>query len=75
MDELIQQVSQRTGLPADKARQAAEAVIGFLKDRIPGPMAAQLDSLIGGKAGGGTGGLGNIGSALGGMFGGGDKSS
>ena len=69
MDELIKQVSQRTGLPADQARQAAEAVIGFLKERLPGPLASQLDSVV---SGGGNA-LGNIASGLGGMFGGGNK--
>ena len=68
MDELIQQVAQRTGLPAEQARQAAEAVIGFLKERLPAPLASQLDSVV---KGGGAGGLGNIASSLGGMFGGG----
>lgn len=80
MDELIRMVSQRTGLPAEQARQAAEAVIAFMKDKLPAPIASQLDSFIGGSgsASAGTGagaggGLGDLASGLGGMFGGGKK--
>lgn len=69
MDELIQQVTQRTGLPDEQARQTAEAVIGFLKDRLPAPLASQLDSVLHG-GGGAAGGLGSVVSGLGGMFGG-----
>jgi len=67
MDELIQQVAQRTGLPPDKAKQAAEVVIAFLKDKLPAPIASQLDSVV---KGGGAGGLGGLASGLGGLFGG-----
>lgn len=49
MDELISTVSERTGLPEDKARQAAEAVIGFLKEKLPDPIADKLDDFIEGK--------------------------
>jgi hypothetical protein len=68
MDELIRMVSQRTGLPADQARQAAETVISFLKDKLPAPLASQLDSVVNGGGSGNN--LGNIASGLGGMFGG-----
>lgn len=47
MDELVKMVSQETGLPEAQARQAAEAVIKFLKDKLPAPLAGQIDSLIG----------------------------
>lgn len=64
MDEIVQQVSQRTGIPEDKARQAVEIVINQLKGRLPGPIASQLESAL---AGGGQ--LGNLSKGLGGMFG------
>lgn len=83
MDELVNQVSQRTGLPPDQARQAVDAVLGFLKDNLPGPIASQLDGLIGGQSGQGgqanAGGIvGQAEQALGGlgnMFGGGGNNS
>ncbi|MCB8925490.1 MAG: DUF2267 domain-containing protein [Ardenticatenaceae bacterium] len=46
MDELVKMVSERTGLPADQARKAAEAVLEFLKAKLPAPLAGQLDNLI-----------------------------
>lgn len=77
MEQLIKHVTEKTGLNTDQARSAATAVIGFLKDKLPAPIAGQLDSYIGGSAGNtsgtsgtGGGGLGDIGSKLGGMFGG-----
>lgn len=48
VDELINLVSQKTGLPQDKARAAAETVIGFIKDRLPAPIASQIDTLLAG---------------------------
>lgn len=51
MNELISQIAQRTGLGEDKARQAAEAAIAFLKTKLPG-VSSQLDSLL---QGGGVG--------------------
>lgn len=69
MDELVNQVCQKTGISQDQARQAVQTVIGFLKDKLPGPIAAQLDGVLGGQ--GSAGGIaGQAGQALGGMFGG-----
>ncbi len=66
MDELINQVAQRTGLAPDKARTAVDTVLGFLKSKLPDSMASQLDSAL---AGGSTGGLADAAKGLGGMFG------
>jgi uncharacterized protein (DUF2267 family) len=46
MDELINQVVQKTGLSQDQARQAVTVVIKFLKDRLPAPIAAQIDGVL-----------------------------
>src|SRR5690606_20803771 len=35
MDELMQAIQQRTGLPADKAQGAAQAALDFLKEKLP----------------------------------------
>jgi hypothetical protein len=84
MDELIKSVVQRTGIGEDKARMAVDTVIGFLKGRLPAPIASQLDGVLGaggGAAGGaGAGGAANVAGdlmdkakgGLGGMFGGGN---
>jgi hypothetical protein len=73
LDELVNRVAERTGLSQEQARTAAETVIGFLKERLPAPVAGALDGAVqGGETGSGgmmdqAGGmLGN----LGGMFGG-----
>jgi hypothetical protein len=55
MEELINQVAQRTGLAPDKARTAVETVLNFAKTRLPPPIATQLESAL---AGGGSGGGG-----------------
>ena len=57
MDELVKMVSEKTGLPKAQAKQAAEAVIEFLKDKLPAPIAGQLDSVLGGGSAGGAGDL------------------
>ena len=52
MNELINTLSQKTGLPADKARVAAETVINFLKSRLPAPVADQVSSALTGEGSG-----------------------
>jgi uncharacterized protein (DUF2267 family) len=53
MEELINQVAQRTGLAPDKARTAVETVLNFAKTRLPPPIATQLESALAGGVGGG----------------------
>jgi len=69
MDELIKQVSEKTGLSADQAKAATDAVIGFLKSKLPSPLAGQLDSLLNGGTDAATGAMGAVTGALGGLFG------
>lgn len=62
MDELIKLVSQKTGLPPDKAKVAVETVINFVKAKLPPGIAGQVDAIL---AGGGlpddlTKGLGSL---------------
>jgi hypothetical protein len=59
MDQLVKLVQERTGIDEAQARQAAETVVGFLKDRLPPQMAGQIDNVISGS-GGGAGGLGGF---------------
>ncbi len=75
MDELVNQVAQRAGISQTQAQQAVQAVVDFLKQRVPGPVAAQLDNFVSGQGGGMN--MGNIGGQaqqglndLGGMTGG-----
>ena len=71
MNELINLVTQKAGIPADKAQAAVDTVVGYLKGRLPAPMASQLDNLLAGSgsAGGMASGLGERVKDIGGMFG------
>ena len=67
MDELIKQVSERTGISQDQARTAVDTVLGFLKNKLPAPIAGQIDNVIGGGDAA-SGGLGDMASKVGGFF-------
>jgi hypothetical protein len=60
MNELINQITQRTGISQNQAQQAVQVVVGFLKQRLPGPMASQLDSFVSGQGTQGTTGQGGM---------------
>jgi len=52
MEDLINAIVQKTGLSRDKAQDAAQTTINWLKDRLPPAVAGQIDSIvIGGKVG------------------------
>ena len=68
MQEVVNMVSQRTGLGEDMSRTAVNTVIGFLKDRLPAPISTAIDTYMN-KGAVDTSNLGNLGSELGGMFG------
>ncbi len=55
MDELLKTVQEKTGLDVDQAKGAIEAVIGFIKDKLPAPIASQLEGFIGGDDAGDNG--------------------
>lgn len=46
MDELVKLLTEKTGLPDDKAKMAVETVIGFLKQRLPGSVGEQLNTFL-----------------------------
>ena len=55
MDELVKLVAQKTGISQDQAKMAVTAVLGFLKQRLPGPVSSQIDAVINGQSGGTAG--------------------
>jgi len=70
MEELIRQVAERTGISEAQAQTAVITVLGFIKGRLPEPLAGQLDGFLGGGASGAEGGLGGAaGDVLGGLGG------
>ena len=44
--DLIKMVSEKAGIPTDKANIAIQTVVGFLKDKMPGGIGAQVESFI-----------------------------
>lgn len=67
MDELIKQVTAKTGISEDQARTAVTTVLGFLKNKLPAPIAGQIESAISGEGEIG-GNLGGLASKVGGLF-------
>lgn len=65
MDELVNLVAQKTGLPKETAKQAVTIVVDFIKSKLPAPIAAQVDAVLGGK-----GAAGDVANLLGGLLGG-----
>ena len=68
MDELIKRITEKTGISEDQARSAVNTVAGFLKDKLPAPIAGQVDNVLSGA--GVTDKLGDAASKVGSMFGG-----
>ncbi len=67
MDEIVGFVSQKTGLSADNARVATEAVLTFLKGKLPPALGSELDQVLSG-GGEASGSLGAVAKGLGGIF-------
>ncbi len=66
MDEIVRQISERTGIPADQARAAAEVAVNYLKAKLPAPVAAQIDTILSGIT---SDTINQAQQALGGLFG------
>jgi nucleoid DNA-binding protein len=62
LNELIKLITQKTGISEEQAKQAIEQVVEFLKQRLPAPIASQIDGLLGG-------GMPDLSQGLGGLFG------
>lgn len=72
MNELVQLLSQKTGLSPDKAQEVVNVVLSHLKEKLPAPLASVFDSYFAsGPAEGGsvTDKASSIASELGSMFG------
>ncbi|MBT8211800.1 MAG: hypothetical protein KJN71_01510 [Acidimicrobiia bacterium] len=71
MDDLIKQITEKTGISMDQAKGAIEQVMNFLGDKLPGPIASQVKGFLGDDDGGDDGGdeggglMGKLGGLLG----------
>ena len=50
MNDLIDLVAQKAGVSPEQAKAAVDTVVGYLKDKLPGPVADQLDGALDGRS-------------------------
>lgn len=68
--EISDLVSKKVGIPKDKAQQAVDVVLNFLKQKLPPAMAGQLDAVLAGNVDLSDGiGLDDAAGLLGGLMG------
>ncbi len=46
MNELVNLVVTKTGIPQATAQKAVDVVINYLKQRLPAPVGAQIDAFL-----------------------------
>ena len=46
MDELISQITSKTGISEDQARQAVTMAVSFIQTKLPEPIASQLGTFL-----------------------------
>jgi hypothetical protein len=63
MDELIKLVVEKTGISEEQARGAVATVVTFLKEKLPAPIAGQIDAVLAGS------GVSDALKGIGGLFG------
>lgn len=64
---LVKLIQEKTGISEQQAQTALSTVVDFLKEKLPAPIAGQLDAVLGG--GGNADQLGAMLGGLGGMLG------
>ena len=77
MDDLVKQLVTQLGLDEAVAQQAVNIIMGVVKDKLPEPIAGQLENLVDGgdpselmaQLGGGAEGASGIMGMLGGLLG------
>jgi uncharacterized protein (DUF2267 family) len=67
MDELVKEVSENAGISEEQAKKAIETVRDFLKDKLPDPLAGQVDNVL--ESGQAADFAGDLTKSLGGLFG------
>jgi len=46
MNELTNIIVQKTGISQENAQKSVQVTLGFLKTKLPAPLAGQLDSFL-----------------------------
>ena len=70
MEELVNLVVKKTGLPKETAQNVVKIVLDFLKKKLPPPVGGAIDGFLGGK--GQTAGAADL---LGGLLGAAQKAA
>ena len=65
MDELVELVAKKAGISESQAQTAVETVMGFLKEKLPEPLAGQVESVL---EGGDISGIEGLAGSVGGLF-------
>ena len=47
MDELVKLVSEKSGLNAEMSEMVVKLVLDYVKKKLPAPVGAQLDAVLG----------------------------
>lgn len=71
MEELIQSISEKTGISADQAKGAIETMLAHFKDKLPFGIGDKLESYLQGGSGDSSsseGLLGDLKDKIGGLF-------
>lgn len=66
MEELIKMVTQKTGISEAQAKSAVDAIVSFLKDKMPGGIGNQVEAFV--KGGGSAGNIGDVKDKVSGLF-------
>ena len=66
MDELVKLVADKAGISESQAQTAVETVMGFLKEKLPEPLASQVETVL--KGGDVTDDLSGLAGSVGGLF-------
>ena len=67
MDEIVELVVKKTGISENQAEVAVKTVVDFLKDKLPEPLAGQVDGFLAGDVAQDS--MDDIVKGLGGLFG------
>jgi hypothetical protein len=54
MDELVNLIVKKTGISKEQAETAVKTVVDFIKQKLPVPIAAQVDGIIKGEGANGV---------------------
>ncbi|EFO78924.1 hypothetical protein OSCT_3219 [Oscillochloris trichoides DG-6] len=66
---IVQLIQEKTGISEEQAQGALNTVLGFLKEKLPEPLAAQIDGLVSSDVSAASTVIDSVTSTLGGLFG------